>query len=241
MREVDDTGGRDVRLAWDPNIRLTSVTDAAGGVTDHYYDELGYTYRIAHPDGGEEWFDRDADRNVTRHLRPDGSEESFAYDVMGRLWEARGADAHLRWAYDALGRVIEERQALSIFSAEDGRVGRDWLWRHDYDELGNRLRTRRPDGLELATFERDGEQQIGSSSVMAIPFLPAAQKNTAHPQGNRRKRHVPWYSLAVLNGGYEEQQNAESKPSSAPSVIGATASAHAIAMGHFGAAKSAIQ
>ncbi|AOL08798.1 MULTISPECIES: hypothetical protein [Burkholderia] len=40
--------------------RVTYVTDTHGQETRHYYDSLGYTYRIIHPDQRSEWFFRDS-------------------------------------------------------------------------------------------------------------------------------------------------------------------------------------
>ncbi|RQR67492.1 hypothetical protein DIE11_35960, partial [Burkholderia sp. Bp9012] len=64
VREWADDGSFDTRLEWDENIRLTYVTDAHGQETWHYYDHLGYTYRIIHPDQREEWLFRDEAKNV---------------------------------------------------------------------------------------------------------------------------------------------------------------------------------
>ncbi|WP_130910183.1 DNA/RNA non-specific endonuclease [Pseudomonas sp. Sample_9] len=58
-REWADDGSFDTRLEWDENIRLTYVTDAHGNETWHYYDSLGYTYRIRHADGLSEWLFRE--------------------------------------------------------------------------------------------------------------------------------------------------------------------------------------
>ncbi|MGN8084378.1 RHS repeat-associated core domain-containing protein, partial [Variovorax sp. 22077] len=66
VREWSDDGSFALKLEWDRNIRLTYVTDALGGETWHYYDIQGYTYRIIHPDGLQEWFFRDDAKNITR-------------------------------------------------------------------------------------------------------------------------------------------------------------------------------
>jgi hypothetical protein len=62
-----------VHLEWSERIRRTTVTDALKHATHHYYDILGYTYRIVHADKNEEWYFRDERKNVVRHLHPDGS------------------------------------------------------------------------------------------------------------------------------------------------------------------------
>jgi YD repeat-containing protein len=59
--------------------RRTLVTDAGGGRTIHHLDGLGYTSRITHPDGREEWFYRDERKNVIRHPHPDGTSDALRW------------------------------------------------------------------------------------------------------------------------------------------------------------------
>ncbi|SMC29050.1 YD repeat-containing protein [Andreprevotia lacus DSM 23236] len=116
------------------NIRLTTVTDALGKQTQHYYDILGYTYRIVHPDGGEEWLYRDNNKNVVQHLHPDGNSDFYRYDERSNLLQHTrpdGTTVHFAWddddnltgirdpegnhwlrAYDEQGNVTEETDPL---------------------------------------------------------------------------------------------------------------------------------
>ncbi|MCU1756743.1 RHS repeat protein, partial [Pseudomonas helleri] len=122
VREWADDGSYDTRLEWDANIRLTYVTDALGQETWHYYDILGYTYRIIYPDGNEEWLFRDAAKNVTRHIHTDGSTDSYAYDERGNLLQHTRADgSSIHHAYD------DQDQRFKTRDAEGG------LWKYDYD------------------------------------------------------------------------------------------------------------
>ncbi|WP_296229149.1 DUF6531 domain-containing protein, partial [Ralstonia sp. UBA689] len=126
IREWADDGSFDTRLAWDENIRLTYVTDAHGNETWHYYDSLGYTYRIKHPDGLSEWFFRDDAKNVVQHLHTNGSIERFSYDARGNLVEhIRADDSRVHYAYD------DKDQLIKVRDAEGG------LWQRDYDPKGN--------------------------------------------------------------------------------------------------------
>ncbi|WP_174430038.1 RHS repeat-associated core domain-containing protein [Burkholderia metallica] len=125
VREWADDGSFDTRLEWDENIRLTYVTDAHGRETQHYYDHLGYTYRITHPDKRSEWFFRDAAKNVVHHIHTDGSEDRYAYDENGNLLEhirADGSTVHYAWD--------TQDQLIKISDAEGG------LWLRDYDTRG---------------------------------------------------------------------------------------------------------
>ncbi len=126
VREWADDGSFDTRLAWDENIRLTYVTDALGNETRHYYDSLGYTYRICHADGRSEWFFRDQAKNIIRHVHTDGSTDRYRYDKLSNLTEHTRADhSVVNYAYDDKSHLIK---------ISDGEGG---LWKRDYDLRGN--------------------------------------------------------------------------------------------------------
>jgi RHS repeat-associated protein len=126
IREWADDGSFDTRLSWDKNIRLTVVTDALGHETQHFYDSLGFTYRIRHGDGRSEWFFRDDAKNVIRHVHTDGTTDRYRYDKLSNLTEHTRADhSVMNYAYDAKSQLIK---------ISDGEGG---LWRRDYDDKGN--------------------------------------------------------------------------------------------------------
>ena len=125
IREWADDGSFDTQLRWHPEIRLTYVTDALGQVTEHYYDILGYTYRIVHPDGLSEWFYRDDAKNIVTHVHTDGSTDSYAYDERSNLLEHMRPDGTtMHYAYD------DRDQLFKIRDAEGG------LWQRDYNPRG---------------------------------------------------------------------------------------------------------
>ena len=126
VREWADDGSFDTRLEWDENIRLTYVTDAHGNETWHYYDILGYTYRIRHADGRSEWLFRDDAKNILRHVHPDGSTDRYSYDERSNVLEHIRADhSVMHYAYN------DQDQLIKIRDAEGG------LWLRDYDDHGN--------------------------------------------------------------------------------------------------------
>ncbi|MCG8295573.1 RHS repeat-associated core domain-containing protein [Pseudomonas entomophila] len=135
IREWADDGSFETRLAWDTHIRLTTVTDAHGGQTRHYYDAEGYTYRIQHADGRSEWLFRDARKNVIRHLHADGSQDRYVYDERSnRLQHIRADHSVVHYAYD------DQDQLIKLLDAEGG------LWLRDYDAAGNLVETVDPLG-----------------------------------------------------------------------------------------------
>ena len=114
------------KLEWDENVRVTSVTDVEGNVTEHYYGITGYTYRIIYPDNLQEWFFRDAAKNITSHIATDGSETSYTYDERGNVLTTSQADgATSYFEYD------DKDQLIGMVDAEQGR------WFKEYDASGN--------------------------------------------------------------------------------------------------------
>jgi RHS repeat-associated protein len=135
IREWADDGSFDTRLEWDDNIRLTYVTDAYGNETWHYYDILGYTYRIRHPDERSEWFFRDDAKNLVRHVHTDGSTDRFSYDARGNMVEhIRPDDSVEYYAFD------DHDQLIKISDAEGGQ------WQRGYDDRGNLVEAMDPLG-----------------------------------------------------------------------------------------------
>ncbi|CAI8926394.1 RHS repeat-associated core domain-containing protein [Pseudomonas serboccidentalis] len=135
IREWADDGSFDTRLEWDENIRLTYVTDAHGNETWHYYDILGYTYRIRHPDERSEWLFRDDAKNLIRHVHANGSTDRYSYDERGNLLEHIRADnTEVHFAYD------DQDLLIKISDAEGGQ------WQHGFDDQGNLVEATDPLG-----------------------------------------------------------------------------------------------
>ena len=109
------------------------MIDPLGAETRYYYDILGYTYRIVYPaiiaaDGKiyehEEWFFRDANKNVTVHVHPDGGKDVYHYDAQSNLLSHTRADAStVHFAHDALDNLT------GILGAEGNR------WERSYDGI----------------------------------------------------------------------------------------------------------
>ncbi|WP_295549574.1 RHS repeat-associated core domain-containing protein [uncultured Pseudacidovorax sp.] len=116
-REHADDGS----FVWNRHIRLATVVDALGQAREYYFDIRGYVYRVVHPevqgaDGlayrHQEWFFRDAQANITRHLHADGSRDDYAYDARGNLVRHSRADGStVHFAYDAQDNLTGIRDA----------------------------------------------------------------------------------------------------------------------------------
>ncbi|WP_177342397.1 RHS repeat-associated core domain-containing protein [Pseudomonas sp. ABFPK] len=162
VREWADDGSFDTRLKWNKHIRLTTVTDALGQETRHYYDYLGYTYRIIYPDSNEEWLFRDDAKNVIQHVHTDGSIDRYVYDERSNLLQHTRPDGSaVHHAYDDLDQRFKTRDA------EGG------LWKYDYDQRGNIIETLDPlenktqytynsDNLPISIIDANGgEKKLG--------------------------------------------------------------------------------
>ncbi|MBN3794159.1 RHS repeat-associated core domain-containing protein [Burkholderia sp. Ac-20392] len=126
IREYADDGSLDIRLAWNPNIRLTYVTDALGQMTRYYFNIHGYVYRIVYPDGNQEWFRRDAHHNLVLHIRQDGGIERMEYDARGNLVQHERADGSVvEMAYDDKDQMVR-------LVDPNGHA-----WQRKYDDAGN--------------------------------------------------------------------------------------------------------
>ncbi|KVU91767.1 sugar-binding protein [Burkholderia ubonensis] len=125
VREYADDGSFDTRLAWHPDFRMVSVTDALGNVTKHYYDLNGYTFRIVHPDGSEEWMYRDAYHNLVQHTYPDGGVERMTYNGHDNLVR------HVRVDGSVIEMDYDEKDHMVRIVDPQGAV-----WLREYDDAG---------------------------------------------------------------------------------------------------------
>ncbi|WP_174769945.1 RHS repeat-associated core domain-containing protein [Paraburkholderia hayleyella] len=173
VHEWADDGSFDTRLEWDGNIRLTCVTDAHGQQTWHYYDHLGYTYRIIHSDRRQEWFFRDEAKNIIHHIHTDGSEDRYAYDENSNLLEHIRADGtRVHYAWDMADQLIR------ISDAEGG------LWQRDYDTRGRLTGTVDPLG------NRTGYTYNLMGMPIAITDASGRQKQLAYNASGQLTRYV---------------------------------------------------
>ncbi|WP_148716539.1 RHS repeat-associated core domain-containing protein [Chitinolyticbacter meiyuanensis] len=161
--------GDSYRFAYDPVGRLLEETDFGGLRTAYDYDAGSGTLQAVDEAGMRTTLVFDAARRLVG--RDAGqSRERFQYDPLGRLAQAKNRYSTARFNYDEVSNLIHEQQLYSLFGLQ-----RDYQWQHEYDELGNRIASVRPDGNridwltygsghvhgvlwngeELASFERD--------------------------------------------------------------------------------------
>ncbi|WP_310567543.1 type VI secretion system tip protein TssI/VgrG [Hydrogenophaga sp.] len=166
--------GNSLRFEWDKNGRLTTLVnenqaryhftyDAAGRLTqetDFDGQETRYQYDkgrliASHTVGLTTTYGYDADGRMTQRSASEIDDkgqpvlssslsEHFQYDALGRMTWAKNADSRVQFLYDEVGNLSQE-----VCHYDFLRNGLSMVWRHEYDELGNRICTTRPDGEKL--------------------------------------------------------------------------------------------
>jgi RHS repeat-associated protein len=158
LRLVELANAKDERylLSYDVDGALTSETGFDGKVTNYIYDKAGQLTASVCA-GQRTDLIRDTRGLLIAKTNADGIVR-FAYDALGRMVAVAAPQAEHRFAYDALGQLIEERAAYYLVTppvvpAVDGSRVPDagFVMTHDYDELGNRIRTTLPNGRRVDT------------------------------------------------------------------------------------------
>ena len=153
---LTNENGEPYRFSWDAGDRLVERQDLDGSARRYHHDALdgllGVDQLPAHHGAGLSLvpevppaaiihrFERDAGGRLVARITDDGRTD-YQYDALDRMLSVCSVDARehreqLDFAYDALGRIVSEQSA-------DGAL------HHEYDELGNRVRSRLPDGRVL--------------------------------------------------------------------------------------------
>lgn len=166
--------GHSLRFEWDKNGRLTTLVNENQARYHFAYDAVGRLTQETDFDGQETRYRYDKGRLVATHTAgltttyeydPDGRmtqrsaseiddkgqavqasslSEHFQYDALGRMTWAKNADSRVQFLYDEVGNLSQE-----VCHYDFLRSGLSMVWRHEYDELGNRICTTRPDGEKL--------------------------------------------------------------------------------------------
>ncbi|MDW5416633.1 RHS repeat-associated core domain-containing protein [Iodobacter sp. CM08] len=148
LQEETDFGNKRTRYQYEAETGRLQQINEAGKITTLAYDETG---RLSARQSGQ-------------------SSERFRYDVLGRIYAAKNQYSECHFGFDAVGNLITERHEYKLFGQQQ-----QYNWQHEYDELGNRIASIRPDGQrtdwliygsghvhgmlwnkqEIASFERD--------------------------------------------------------------------------------------
>ncbi|MEN8513847.1 RHS repeat-associated core domain-containing protein [Burkholderia sp. RS02] len=133
--------------------------------------------------------------------------ESFKYDGLGRLALAVNDQSRVQCFYDPVGNLAREHMLMRVEGSEY-----EFVWRHEYDEVGARVATIRPDGHRLdwltygsghvhgvmldgrtvANFERDDshretQRELGNGLTQTTHYDEAGRLARQLLQGTGRK------------------------------------------------------
>lgn len=146
LRSVTNAAGQRWSYAYDPVGRLTSETDFNGRTLTYCYDPVGRVVSRTNGAGQTTTFRHDVLGNVVA-MDADGAVTTYAYDRAGRLVHARNAEVELGLEHDALGHVLAE--------SWNGRTVRS-----TYDITGRRTERRTPSGAVTQWTYRPDERSV---------------------------------------------------------------------------------
>ncbi|EPF74236.1 RHS repeat-associated core domain-containing protein [Acinetobacter rudis] len=148
IEEWADDGSFHTRLEWHDRLRQVTVYNADHTPTQYYFDIDGFTYRIRLADGREEWYSRDAQKRITRHIDFFGRETQQEYNAQDQLSKVIQPNGGIiRFAYDEKGRLLETKDP-------EGNI-----WKQSYDSKGNVIE--QIDPLERSTqFKYNDDGQV---------------------------------------------------------------------------------
>jgi len=156
IRAIAVDGGEEFAtlFAYDANGNLISVTDPNGNVTTHTHDPLNRISTITNAVGGVFHITYDALGRVSQIIDEEGAQTSYFYDRTGLLVRIQDALGNSRtFTHDALGRITSETDENGVtryfeYDLQGNLIrfvngeGQDWLY--TYDELGRMLMVRGP-------------------------------------------------------------------------------------------------
>jgi len=163
LTELINGNGESYIFTYDAESRLAIETGFDGKTTAYEYDPAGRL--VASESGGVRTeYHRDPLGQLQVKLTPE-SHSRYAYDPLGRLTAVATPRAEQRYAYDAAGQLIEERHRYSRDPGEPPQQYRPsaaFKLKHEYDPLGNRLRTWLPNGRSVDTLRYGSGHWHGS-------------------------------------------------------------------------------
>ncbi|SIT16308.1 RHS repeat-associated core domain-containing protein [Achromobacter sp. MFA1 R4] len=210
-RLLEERGFDDVatRYRYDPDSGTLLSTQDGDRVIEFTFDALGrVTQRLARPYAPsaqapvQPVAQRSAQTSaqaLTRsaQVRVETQTERYSYDGNGRLILAENTACRLQWFHDAAGNLIREHQHYLALAQPVVAV-----WKHEYDELNQRIATLRPDGHRVNVLT------YGSGHVHGLMFddheLVSIERDDLHreitrTQGNGLAQTQSWDAMGRLN------------------------------------------
>jgi len=154
--ELINAKGETYRLGYTPEGDLASETGFDGKATIYTYDPRGHLC-ASECAGQRIELSRDSLGRLVTKTSTDRAVR-YTYNGLNQVTAVSSNHSDHSFAYDALGQLLHERATYSLanppITADAGapRIPTvDFLLTHQYDELGNRVRTTMPDGCQIET------------------------------------------------------------------------------------------
>jgi RHS repeat-associated protein len=174
LREHGD--GSSERFEYDTELRLRSVTNAAGQTWVYAYDGVGRLVSETDVNGRTLTYRYDAAGQLVERTNGAGETTRFSHDLLGNVVSMEAGGSTTTYEYDLLGRLVRARNADIDLSREHDGAGRllaeSWNGREvrsEYDLTGRRTARRTPSGaLTRWTYEPERRalvQQVGSHDI----------------------------------------------------------------------------
>ncbi len=195
-------GNRAVRLSWDANGNLASVTPPGRPSHQISYSPVDLWKEYAPPGvegvpSAATTFEYDSDRQLTRITRPDGVELSIAYDGGGRISSVTSPLGNTIYTYLSSGNVgsISATGSPRLTYAWDGFLptGETWsgsvagtvssTWDNDFRLVSERV------GTASISFGYDADSLLTSAGAMTISRDSASGRVVATSVGSTTERY----------------------------------------------------
>ncbi|RLL66095.1 putative T7SS-secreted protein [Streptomyces sp. Z26] len=191
---VASTGPDGARHAFrhDAELRLTRVTNPQGLTWEYDYDPAGRLVSESDFDGRTQTYVHDAEGQVVARTGPLGDTVTFALDELGNIVRKTAGTDVTTYRYDAAGRVLDAIGPEAELRWQRDRSGRikaeltdDRVLAYAYDALGRRTRRVSPTGA-VSTFAYDaaGNETTVTTNGHTLDFRhDAAGRETARRIG----------------------------------------------------------
>ncbi|MCH8500244.1 MAG: DUF6531 domain-containing protein [Marinobacter sp.] len=214
LRTCGEDGHHDYRFDYQPDQRLTRVTDAFGQQQVYHYDDQQRITARQDPDGGVHQWAYHPNGQLAAYRLPDGRTTEYHYDHRGRCVLERLPDGREhRRRYNALGFCTDERQPngqrhqrridpLGRLLSEVRPDGSQWRYHYDHQgwlqsitsDTGQTLRLGyNPDGDLLAQEHQGHLQRYAYDSQGRIQGLLSQDLVTAYEYQGQQLTAVHQY------------------------------------------------
>ncbi|MBI4381148.1 MAG: RHS repeat protein [candidate division NC10 bacterium] len=176
-----DDGAFPVLYGYDQNGRLVRVEYPAIKKSVRYaYDPSGLKTKLIDGDGREIRYERNAMKQLSAIVLPDGKRIAIGFDVKDRLTEIRYPNGITgQWEYDAAGRIVK-----ITYRDREGKAAAGFTYR--YDPVGNPVERQDSQGRTARLqYDSAGQlvEEVGPAGTTRFRYLPGGNRSTVEERG----------------------------------------------------------